>query len=371
MEVHSHIFQGIEDPRRSNATRHDLQEMLMIALLCTLCGGEGCSDMAVFGRSKEAFLRTFMRLGSGIPSHDAFSDLFNALDPAPFQTAMLRLIEGFALELGEVIAIDGKSVRRSFDTAKETSPLHLVQAFSAEARLMLGQVAVGDRSNEIPAVPALLEMLDLAGRTVTADAMHAQRATAQAIRDKGGDYVLALKGNQETLHDDVRLYLDDPENKQNIPSFQGVDGDHGRIETRKAEITPDIGWLQETHDWPGLAAIGKVTSTRETRKGTATHTRYYLLSSNLSPERFLAISRAHWSIENSLHWVLDVTMNEDGARNRTGNGPENLAILRRMALNLARAEPSKGSMRGKFKRAGWQNEYMIDLIRAALKIEKR
>ena len=285
---------------------------------------------------------------------------------------MLRLIEGFALELGEVIAIDGKSVRRSFDTAKETSPLHLVQAFVGRGA---ADAWPGGGWRQVQRNPgrAVTSGDARPGRAHGDRRRHARplRATEQAIRDKGGDYVLALKGNQETPHDDVWLYLDDPEIKQNIGSFQGVDGDHGRIETRKAEITPDIGWLQETHRWPGLAAIGKVTSTRETRKGTATHTRYYLLSSNLSPERFLAISRAHWSIENSLHWVLDVTMNEDGARNRTCNGPENLAILRRMALNLARAEPTKGSMRGKFKRAGWQNEYMLDLIRAAPKIEKR
>jgi hypothetical protein len=205
MEEFYHIFEGVNDPRKSNATRHDLQEMLMIGLLCVLCGGEGCCDMALFGRSKERFLRRFMTHEHGIPSHDAFSDLFNALDPKNFQQAMLRLAEGFARELGGVIAIEpapaqagGKCLRRSFDRASGVSPLHLVQAFATQARLVLGQIAVDETSNEISAMPALLELLDLDGRIVTADAMHTQRGTAGAIRAQGGDYVLALKSLPRT-----------------------------------------------------------------------------------------------------------------------------------------------------------------------------
>ncbi len=366
MEKFSPIFEGVNDPRKSNATRHELQEMLMIGLLCVLCGGEGCCDMALFGRSKERFLRRFMTLAHGIPSHDAFSDLFNALDPANFQQAMLRLAEGFARELGGVIAIDGKCLRRSFDRASGTSPLHLVQAFATQARLVLGQIAVDEKSNEISAMPALLELLDLDGRIVTADAMHTQRGTAGAIRAQGGDYVLALKGNQGTLHEDVKLFLDDPGCEESLLTFQSVDDGHGRIETRAAAISTDIGWLQERHSWPGLKAIGKVTAMREIDARQTARTRYYLLSLPLEPERFLHVTRAHWAIENELHWVLDVTMNEDQARNRAENGPENLAILRRMALNLARTEPTKGSMRGKLKRAAWQDEFMLDLIQAAI-----
>ena len=366
MEEFYPIFESVNDPRKSNATRHDLQEMLMIGLLCVLCGGEGCCDMALFGRSKEAFLRRFMTLEHGIPSHDAFSDLFNALDPENFQQAMLRLTEGFARELGGVIAIDGKCLRRSFDRTSGASPLHLVQAFAAEARLVLGQIAVDEKSNEISAMPALLELLDLDGRIVTADAMHTQRGTAGAICAQGGDYVLALKGNQGTLHEDVKLFLDDPGCGENLLTFQSVDDGHGRIETRAAAISTDIGWLQERHSWPGLKAIGKVTAIREIDGRQTARTRYYLLSLPLEPERFLHVTRAHWAIENGLHWVLDVTMNEDQARNRTENGPENLAILRRIALNLARAENTKGSMRAKLKRAAWQDEFMLDLIQAAI-----
>lgn len=364
----SHIFEGVEDPRRSNATRHDLHEMLMIALLCTLCGGEGCCDMALFGRSKERFLRKFMDLEHGIPSHDAFSDLFKALDPAGFQPVMQRLVDRFADELDGVVAIDGKCLRRSFCRASGKSPLHLVQAFCSHTGLVLGQIAVDDKSNEITALPKLLELLDIKGRIVTADAMHTQRASAKAICGKGADYVLALKGNQATLYDDVKLYLDDPQSQGKLDVFQDVDAGHGRIETRIAHLSQDIGWLQEHHDWPALCAIGKVTARREDGSKKSVETRYYLLSRALSAEKFLAATRAHWSIENSLHWVLDVTMNEDAMRNRKGNGPENLAILRRIALNLARSEPTKGSMRGKLKKAGWNDNFILDLIRAAVKV---
>ena len=365
MEEFSYLFEGVDDPRRSNATRHDLHEMLMIALLSALCGGEGCVDMETFGRAKERFLRGFMTLRHGIPSHDAFSNLFNALDPEGLQGMLSRLAGDWAERLGgDVVAIDGKALRRSFADAADRSPLHLVQAFAVDARLVLGQVRVEAGSNEITALPRLLALLSVRGRIVTADAMHTQRETAAAVTGRGGDYVLALKGNQGTLHEAVKLYLDDPAQAENCRSHQDVDGDHGRIETRVASVAHDIGWLQASHDWPGLAAIGKVVATREVRGRRTTETRYYVMSAKLSPERFQHAVRGHWAIENSLHWVLDVTMNEDRQRNRTERGPENLALMRRMALNVARIEASKGSMRGKLKRAGWDNDFLLDMIRA-------
>ncbi len=276
MEEFSYLFEGVEDPRRSNATRHDLHEMLMIALLSALCGGEGCVDMETFGRAKERFLRSFMTLRHGIPSHDAFSNLFNALDPAGLQGMLLRLAGDWSERLrGDVVAIDGKALRRSFTGAVDRSPLHLVQAFAVDARLVLGQLRVEAASNEITALPRLLELLNVRGRIVTADAMHTQRETAAAVTGRGGDYVLALKGNQGRLHEDVKLYLDDPAQAENCRSHQ-----------------------------------------------------------------------------------------EDRQRNRTERRPENLALMRRMALNVARIEASKGSMRGKLKRAGWNNDFLLDMIRA-------
>ena len=364
MEEFSHLFEGLADPRRSNATLHDLDEMPMTGLLSPLCGGEGCTDMERFSRAKEKFLRSFMRLSHGIPSHDAFTNLFNALDPDGLQQAMLRLAEGWAAGLGgEVVAIDGKALRRSFADASSRSPLYPVHAFASEARLVPGQVRAAGKSNEIKALPALLEMPALKGRIVTADAMHTQRETARAVTAAGGGYVPALKGNRGTLYEDAKLYLDDPARETDRLRHRDIDGGHGRIETRTAGVAHDIDWLRERHDWPGLAAIGKVVATRETRTGTATETRYYIMSAELSPEWFQHAVRSRWAIENSLHWVLDVTMNEDRQRNRTGHGPETLALLRRMALNVARMEPGKDAMRGKLKRAGQDDNFLLDMIR--------
>jgi len=360
MDDFEEIFEDLEDPRTGNAKRHELHEILVIGFCTLLSGGETCADMALFGRSKRAFLQEFLRLEQGIPSHDTFSRVFRLLDPGQFHAWFIGFMRQFAETCAGVVAIDGKTLRRSFDRAAAASPLHLVSAWAVDQRLVLGQLAVGDKSNEIVAVPKLLELLSLKGRIVTADAMSCQRKIAQQVIDQGADYVLALKGNQETLHDDVRRFLDDPETA--LASASETDKGHGRIETRTAALTTDIGWLNENHDWPGLKAIGKITATREINGRATVETRCYLLSQAFTPERFNAIVRSHWSIENQLHWVLDVVMDEDQARNRKDHGPENLALLRKLALNLAKLEPSKGSMRGKLKRAGWDNTFLRNLL---------
>ena len=360
MDVFNACFSNLDDPRDSNA-RHDLHEMLVIALCTMLCGGEDCSDMALFGQAKEPFLRQFLRLRHGIPSHDTFSRLFRLLDPVKFHACFLRFMQQFTEATQGVVAIDGKTLRHSFDRAAGASPLHLISAWAADQRLVLGQMAVDGKSNEITAVPRLLELLSLKGTIVTVDALNCQRDIARQIVDQGGDYVLALKGNQGTLHADASLFLDDPKVRPDS-SHQAVDGGHGRIETRTAMVSTDIGWLQQHHQWPGLAAIGKIVRTRETAAKTTTETAYYLLSTPLSAERFAEVARCHWGIENAVHWVLDVTMNEDYTRNRKDHGPENLALLRRFALNVARLEPSKGSMKGKLKRAGWDNAFLAQLL---------
>ena len=309
MEDCEEIFEELEDPRTGNAKRHLLHEVLMIALCTVLCGGETCADMALFGRAKREFLQQFLTLPHGIPSHDTFSRIFRLLDPARFHAWFIGFMQRFAEGCQGVVAIDGKTMRRSFDRAAQASPLHLVSAWAADARLCLGQLAVGDKSNEIVAVPKLLELLSLKGRVVTADAMSCQRKIAQQVIDQGADYVLALKGNQETLHDDVRRFLDDPATA--LACATDTDKGHGRIETRTAALTTDIAWLQESHGWPGLKAIGKITASREIDGKTSVETRCYLLSSAVTPERFNAIVRSHWGIENGLHWVLDVVMDED------------------------------------------------------------
>ena len=354
-------WKELEDPRTGNAGLHDFHDLLMIALCTVLCGGQGAVDMALFAAAKEPFLRGFLKLKHGVPSHDTFSRLFRFLDPVQFRAAFQRFMASFSERFQGVVAIDGKVLRRSFDRASGKSPLHMVSAWGCEQRLVLAQIATDAKSNEITAVPKLLEMLSLKGTIVTVDALNCQRDIAQQIVAQGGDYVLALKGNQGTLHDDVVRFLDDPESKA-VTAEPVVDADHGRIETRTATVSTDIGWLQEDHHWPGLTAIGKVVRIRETPSKTTTETAYYLISTALSSERFNEVVRFHWGVENRLHWRLDVVMNEDQARNRLGNGPHNLAVLRHMALNVMQKDATRGSFRGKLKRAGWDDAYLSRIL---------
>lgn len=360
MDQFTASWEGLEDPRTGNAGLHDFHELLMIALCTVLCGGQSAVDMGLFVRAKEPFLRGFLTLANGLPSHDTFSRLFRLLDPTQFQAAFQRFMAGFAAQCQGVVAIDGKVLRRSFDQASGKAALHMVSAWGCEQRMVLAQIATDAKSNEITAVPALLKLLSLKGTIVTTDALNCQRTIAQQIIDQGGDYALALKGNQGTLHDDVRRYLDDPAARM-VTAKPSVDADHGRIETRTATVCADIDWLDE-HRWPGLAAIGKVVRTRETAAKTTTETAYYLLSTVLSPERFNDVVRSHWGVENQLHWRLDVVMNEDQDRARLGHAPENLAVLRHMALNVMQKDTTKGSLRGKLKRAGWEDAYLAKLI---------
>lgn len=361
MEGFNACFADLQDPRTGNAGRHDLLEMLIIALCTVLSGGEDCTDMAEFARTKLAFLRGFLKLEHGAPSHDTFSRLFRLLDPEQFRDCFQRFMTGFAEACQGVVAIDGKVLRRSFDKASGKSPLHMVSAWGCEQRLVLGQIATEARSNEITAVPRLLKLLSLEGCIVTVDALNCQREIAQQVIDQKADYVMALKGNQGTLHDDVRTFLDDPQTRLSV-SASTVEGDHGRIETRTAMLTTDILWLQENHNWPALAAVGKVIRVREMADKTSTETAYYLLSAPMTPERFGSVARSHWGIENCLHWCLDVTMNEDQMRNRMDNAPQNLAMLRHMALNLVRQETSPGSLRKKLKRAAWSDSFLAKLL---------
>jgi len=364
MEEFRAFFQDLEDPRRGNAQRHELDEIVMIALLAMVSGAETCVDMALFGRAKESLLRRFLRLPGGIPSHDTFSRVFRLLDPAAFEACFVRYAAALAERVEGVVAFDGKTARRSFDRQRGAGPMHLISAFAADTRLVLGQCRVDGKSNEIRALPELVKLLSLKGCIVTADAMHGQKQTAEAILDQGADYVLALKGNQKGLFDDVRRYLDDPETMPDDVATT-TDADHGRIETREATIVHDVAWLKDAHRFPGVEAVGKVVASREIDGQTTTATRTYLLSKTFSAQRFLEIVRIHWRIENQVHWVLDVTMNEDQARNRKDHGPDNLARLRRFALNLIRANPDNGSARGKRKRAAWDDSFLLTLLAKA------
>lgn len=361
MEEFSLCWEGLEDPRSGNAALHDFHEILVIALCSVLCGGQGAVDMALFAEAKEPLLREFLKLENGLPSHDTFSRLFRLLNPDQFRRAFQGFMAKFSERLDEVIAIDGKTLRRSFDRASSKSALHMVSAWGCEQRLVLGQIATEAKSNEITAVPKLLQMLTLKGATVTADALLCQRAIAEQIVDQGGEYVLALKSNQLALYEDVKLYLDDPESEVTVGE-PAIERSRDRIETRTATVSTDIGWLDKNHRWPALAAIGKVVRRRDTAAKSTTETAYYLISAALSPEQLNRIARRHWEVENSLHWRLDVVMNEDQDRTRLGNGPHNLAVLRHMAINAMQKSHAKGSLRGKFKRAGWNDNFLKSLL---------
>jgi predicted transposase YbfD/YdcC len=361
LEEFSVCWEGLEDPRSGNAALHDFHEILLIALCSVLCGGQGAVDMALFAEAKEPLLREFLKLKNGLPSHDTFSRLFRLLDPEQFRRAFQGFMAKFSERLDEVIAIDGKTLRRSFDRASSKSALHMVSAWGCEQRLVLGQIATAAKSNEITAVPRLLEMLTLKGATVTADALLCQRAIAEQIVDQGGDYVLALKANQVTLYDDVKLFLDDPESAVSVGETV-VERSRDRIESRTATVSTDVGWLDKNHRWPCLMAVGKVVRRRDTAEKTTTETAYYIMSRAFSPEQLNRIARQHWEVENSLHWRLDVVMNEDQDRTRLGNGPHNLAVLRHIAINAMQKSSAKGSLRGKFKRAGWNDNFLKSLL---------
>ena len=372
MEKFRQSINEADDPRTGNATRHDFLEMLMIALISSLSDGQTCVDVADCAEYNEDFLRQFMRLEHGPPSHDAFSWLFRIIEPEPFVAALARFASDWAdaMEAEGVrqTAVNGKALRRTFSRAEELSPLHLVSTFTPGAGIVLGQVAVDRKSNEIRALPALLEVLDLKGATVTADAMRTQRDTSELIIEKDGDYVLALKGNQRSLHKDAKDWLEDSGNSEKMISYQKAERGHGRDEMRTATVSRDIGPLQDAHQWPCLAAVGKVEAVRVSEGRTRTETRYYIMSRKMSPEDFLESVRNHWAIKDKLHWVLDVQMREDELRNRTGRDPETMAGIRRLALNIVRLMDDNLSVRRRLLRALHVPEYRLELISNAAKL---
>ena len=361
----SGIFLGLKDPRTGNARRHDLCELLMIALCSCLCGGTTCTEMAEFAEDREPFLRDFLDLKNGLPSHDTFSRLFRLLDPVAFGECFSQFMREFSRQTSGVVAVDGKTLALFRRGEPEVGLAH-GQRLVVRGTPGSGADPTDEKSNEITAVPQLLRLLNLDGRTVTADAMSCQREIAQQIVDQDGQYVLSLKGNQPTLFDDVARYLADPEARALATLKPTVDADHGRIETRSAVVSDDVDWLQDIHHWPGLKAIGAVRRTRQFKGANAgppkTETAYYLLSEPITPERLNQNARDHWGVENRLHWVLDVDMNEDLARNRCDDGPRNLAILKHMAINTLNTEPSKLPLRRKMRKADRSDAFLRTLL---------
>ena len=327
------LFEGVEDPRVDRTKKHPLESVLYIVLCGTIAGIDSWIGYQDYGEEHEALLKNFIDLPHGVPSHDTISRVIESLNVENFLACFESFTQQFVARTKGVISVDGKTMRGSFDTRKGVKARHIVSAWANGCKLVLAQEKVDDKSNEITAIPELLKRLDLQGQIVTIDAMGCQRNICQQILDQEGDYVIALKGNQGTLHEDVRLWFEDSSRTLDHV-WEEWDKGHGRIEHRLCQATADVSWLQETHAWPGLRSIAAVRSTRETAKGIQQETRYYISSLPVDAERIAKAARDHWGIENSLHWVLDVTMNEDKSRIRNENSPEILAIMRKWGLNI-------------------------------------
>lgn len=343
----------IEDKRVERCKLHPLPEIFLATLVGVLGNAEGWQDIQDFARAKLEVLREYLPFTNGVPSDDTLRRFFRTLDPDVFRDRFMAWVKTLrALPEASVIAIDGKTSRRSHDG--EMAALHLVSTFASEARLVLGQQKTAEKSNEITAIPELLDLLDIAGHIITIDAMGTQKAIAAKIIDKGADYVLALKGNQGTLHDDVRLFFEQMPPETDIATHEETDKGHGRIEVRTCTVTADIDWLKMQHGWEGIASIVRIESTRTIKGKITAEIRYYISSLPPDPKRLLHAIRSHWAIENSLHWVMDMTLRDDASRIRKGEATMNLAIVKHAALNLLQQAKQKNeSIRRLRNNAGW------------------
>ena len=364
-------FQDLDDPRIERSKRHQLLDIVAIAICAVICGADSWVYVEMFGKSKEEWFRTFLDLPNGIPSHDTFGGVFSRLNPEQFQQCFVEWTQAVAdLLPGEVVAIDGKTVRRSQDRRAGRGAIHLVSAWASVNTLTLGQVKTEEKSNEITAIPRLLEMLELNGCIVTIDAMGCQKEIAREILERGADYLLAVKGNQGQLYQDVRDLFEggDGLGLNGVPYDYAttLNKGHGRIERRECWSMGDpvcLEYLSTAGDWPGLRSVVKVECRRETEGGATVQTRYYISSLEAAAHRQLAAVRAHWSIENSLHWSLDVTFREDQSRVRKDNAPKNMATLRQISHNLLKLETSlKVGIQGKRLQAGWREDYLLKVL---------
>ena len=362
-------LQIIEDPRRDLGKKHRLVDILIISLLSTICGGEDWTDMEDFGESQFEFLQSFLELPNGIPSHDTFRRVFSILKPKELEKCLTLLLDKLreGIGVGEVIAIDGKSLRGSLSKSKNVSCLHLVNAWATERGILLGQVAVKDKSNEIVAIPELLDSLSLIGKVVTIDAIGCQKEIAAKIRENKADYVLCLKANHPTLHSQVINKFDElsSNNLLETVAFETVEKEHGRIETRRcySVSTSDIAKATE---WVDLNSVSMMERVREINGKISTEKHFYLSSLSPSPKEIATKIRDHWKIENTLHWTLDVTFKEDSSTLRDHTGAQNLSLLRKIAISLIKNEDTKNmSIKRKRKKAGWNSQFLLKIIRAS------
>jgi predicted transposase YbfD/YdcC len=362
-------FASIPDPRMERRKRHKLGDIFFITLCAVICGADDWVSIEQFGHAKRKWFTAVLNLKQGIPSHDTFGRVFSLIDTQQFSRCFSRWVADLAeLSDGEVIAIDGKCLRRILDSASDKAAIYMVSAWASQNQLVLGQQRVADKSNEITAIPKLLTQLNIAGAVVTLDAMGCQTAIAKQIVDQGADYLLSLKGNQDTLHQEVKQFFESANTCPPI-GHTHYDGGHGRIETRIVRASSDIDWLKQNHPhWSKLTSIIAVTAIRECRHKTTEETRFFISSMATNhPERLGQIVRAHWGIENNLHWVLDYAFREDDQRMRTGNSDANLAIVRHIALNLVKTEKTvKIGVKNKRLNAGWDEDYLLKIVTGKL-----
>jgi predicted transposase YbfD/YdcC len=364
----SRYFASLPDPRIDRCKLHKLLDIVTITICAVISNADGWEDIEAYGHAKEELLRTFLELPNGIPSHDTFERVFARLDPIAFQGSFLDWVAEIRTKLpGDVVAIDGKTLRGSRDAPIDLAPIHMLSAWCSANELVLGQLRTADKSNEITAIPLLLDILDIEGCIVTIDALGCQTAIADKISQQGADYVIACKGNQEFLHEDiVSLFtaaLQQPGEQTRLSYHKTIDEHHGRREMREYWSTDQLKTLRTGDRWKGLHSVAMVRSERQTASGTSVETRYYISSLPKDARKVAYAIRAHWTIENQLHWVLDVVLHEDDNRTRVTNAAQNLAIVRHITVNMLRRETSlKKSLRQKRLRAGWDDEYMLKVI---------
>ena len=360
--ISSH-FRNLDDPRKYNV-RHNLIDIITIAICALICGAQNWVDVEQYGLSKYDWLKQFLQLPGKIPSHDTFGRVFSMLDPKNFTEAFISWSKSMQTLIGQ-IAIDVKTLRASHDYAMEKGAIHMVSAWAVGNGIVLGQIKTNEKSNEIAAIPELIKQFELKGAIISIDAMGCQKAIAKQIIDQKGDYVFSLKGNHSNLHDQIKLFFEDTSNVQTeLDTFESIDGDHGRIETRRYAACSDIDWLQGKEHWVGLKTITMVQRERQINDKTSIETSFYISSLEKDAKKIASAIRSHWQIENCLHWVLDVTFDEDRSRVRKDNAPANMATLRHIVLNMLKQEKTfKGSIKTKRLKAAWENEYLLKVLR--------
>ena len=363
-------FSEVEDPREDNR-RHLLLDITVIAICAAICGADTWTDVELFGKSKEKWFRGFLELPHGIPSHDTFGRVFAQIDPEQFQECFREWIAAVEERTaGQVIALDGKQLRRSHDKKYDKKAIYMVSAWASENSLVLGQRKVDERSNEITAVPKLLDMLEISGCIVTTDALNSQTEIAEKVLENDADYLFAIKANWPQLLETIQGLFDYPDEMRWVEYdyHKTVDDAHGRSEVRECWTTSDPEYLQyitSTTNWPNVQSIGVIEATRSTGEETTVKRRYFISSLASNAEQLLTTARTYWGIENKLHWVLDLAFREDESRVRKDNGPQNFAVLRHIALNLLRGEETAEiSIRAKRKLAGWDNDYLLKVLTA-------